>query len=134
MTWVTLILYSKKAWIWCKHHWKILALALWTLVVFVVARRHVGAYKKVLETTIENYNKEVEILEGSHKGELEKRNDAIESNNEALARLEADYSNSTEELNDEKRTRYLDLLQMFGDDPENVNKILEEEFGFKHEE
>ena len=29
MTWLTLVLYSKKIWVWCKHHWKILALALW---------------------------------------------------------------------------------------------------------
>ena len=70
MTWLTFVLYSKKIWVWCKHHWKILALALWTLIVFLVARKNVRAYKKVLDATIENYKKEVEVLELLAQGGL----------------------------------------------------------------
>lgn len=134
MTWLTFILHSKKIWLWCKHHWKILAIALWTLVVFVVARKNVRAYKKVLDTTLENYKKEVEILENSHKEELEKRDQAIKRHNEDIKKLEDKYAGDKEELDVEKRSRYLELLKMYNSDPENVDKILQEEFGFKYEE
>jgi hypothetical protein len=116
MTWLTFVLHSKKVWVWCKHHWKILALALWTLIVFAIARKNVKAYKKVLDTTIENYKKEVEVLEDTHKEEIRKRDEAIKKHSV------------------EKRSRYLELVKMYDSDPENINKILEEEFGFKYEQ
>ena len=134
MTWLTIILYSKKVWTWCKHHWKILAIALWTLVVFIVARGNVKAYKKVLDSTIENYKKEVEVLENSHKEEVEKRDQAIKKHNEDIKRLEDNYSGKRESLSVQKRSRYLELLKMYETDPENISRIIEEEFGFKYEE
>ena len=134
MSWLTLVLYSKKIWVWCKHHWKILALALWTLVVFLIARKNVRAYKKVLDTTIENYKKEVEVLENSHKEEIRKRDEAIKRHNDDIKKLEQKYAGDKEELDVEKRSRYLELVKMYKSDPESINKILEEEFGFKYEE
>ena len=134
MSWLTLVLYSKKIWVWCKHHWKILALALWTLVVFLIARKNVRAYKKVLDTTIENYKKEVEVLENSHKEEIRKRDEAIKKHNDDIKKLEEKYAGDKEELDVKKRSRYLELVKMYKSDPESINRILEEEFGFKYEE
>ena len=134
MSWLTLVLYSKKIWVWCKHHWKILALALWTLVVFLIARKNVRAYKKVLDTTIKNYKKEVEVLENSHKEEIRKRDEAIKRHNDDIKKLEEKYAGDKEELDVKKRSRYLELVKMYDTDPESINKILEEEFGFKYEE
>lgn len=134
MTWLTFILHSKKIWLWCKHHWKILAIALWTLVVFVVARKNVRAYKKVLDTTLENYKKEVEVLENSHKEEIRKRDEAIQKHNDNIRKLEEKYAGNKQELDLQKRSRYLELVKMYKSDPESINKILEEEFGFKYEE
>ncbi len=134
MTWLTIVLYSKKIWVWCKHHWKILALALWTLVVFLIARKNVKAYKKVLDTTIENYKKEVEVLENSHKEEIRKRDEAIKKHNDDIKKLEERYAGDKQELDVKKRSRYLELVKMYDTDPENINKILQEEFGFRYEE
>jgi len=134
MTWLTFVLHSKKIWLWCKHHWKILAIALWTLVVFVVARKNVRAYKKVLDTTLENYKKEVEVLENSHKEEIRKRDKAIQKHNDNIRKLEEKYAGDKQELSVEKRSRYLELVKLYDSDPESVNKILEKEFGFKYEE
>tara|TARA_S200002703_G_scaffold133490_1_gene121671 strand:+ start:209 stop:613 length:405 start_codon:yes stop_codon:yes gene_type:complete len=133
MTWLTFVLHSKKVWVWCKHHWKILALALWTLIVFAIARKNVKAYKKVLDTTLENYKKEVEVLENTHKEEIRKRDEAIKKHNDDIKRLEDEYVGDKEELSVEKRSRYLELVKMYDSDPDSINKILEEEFGFKYE-
>ena len=134
MTWLTFVLYSKKVWVWCKHHWKILAIALWTLIVFLIARKNVRAYKKVLDTTIQNYKKEVDVLENSHRQEIEKRNEAIKKHNEDIKKLEEKYAGDKHQLDVQKRSRYLELVKMYDADPENINKILQEEFGFKYEE
>jgi len=132
MTWLTLVLYSKKAWVWCRHHWKILAIALWTLVVWFVSRGNVKAYKRVLEATIDNYKKEIEVLENSHADEIGKRNEAIQVHNESIAKLEREYKGSKNDLTVEKRARYLELLEMLSKDPKSANEAIEKEFGFKH--
>ena len=134
MTWLMFVLYAKKAWIWCRHHWKILAIAAWTLIIWIVARKNVGAYTKVLDTTIENYKKEVEILEDSHNAELQKRNEAIALHNEAISKLEENYEHSLDTLTIEKRARFLELLALQSQDPELINETIEKEFGFKYVE
>jgi hypothetical protein len=134
MTWMMLTLYFQKAFLWCKHHWKIVAIGLWTLIVFFVSRRNTEAYKKVLDSTIENYKKEVEILENSHKAEVQKRNDAVVAHNQKIAELEKNYANSKESLSVEKRARYLELAQLYETDPENVSQLIKDEFGFEYVE
>ena len=103
-------------------------------MVFIIARKNVGAYKKVLDTTIDSYNKEIEVLQGSHDAELQKRNEVIRKHNKSIDRLEKEYSGSKNELDIEKRSRYLELLGLYNSDPDGINKILEREFGFKHVE
>ena len=132
MTWMTLALHAKKIWVWCKYHWKIIAIAAWTLLIWIVARKNVRAYKKVLNTTIENYKKEIEVIENNHNAEVEKRNEAIHAHREALAKLEESYAGSLNDLTIEKRARYLELLELYNQDPENINKALEAEFGFRY--
>ena len=105
MTWLTILLHYRKALVWCKHHWKILS-----------------------------YNKEVEVLQNSHDAELQKRNEVIRKHSESIDRLEKEYSGSKDELDIEKRSRYLELLGLYNSDPDGINKILEREFGFKHVE
>ena len=134
MTWLTIKLYMKKGWLWCKHHWKIAAVAAWTLVIWVVARKNVGAYTKVLDTTIESYKKEVEVLESTHNAEIEKRNEAIRKHNEAISKLEDHYERSLDYLSIAKRARYIELVTLFEQDPEFANKAITEEFGFKYVE
>ena len=93
-----------------------------------------GAYTKVLDTTIENYKKEVEILENSHNAELQKRNEAIALHNEAISKLEENYEHSLDNLTVEKRARFLELLALHSQDPELINDTIEKEFGFKYVE
>tara|TARA_Y100000296_G_C5176910_1_gene260626 strand:- start:242 stop:646 length:405 start_codon:yes stop_codon:yes gene_type:complete len=134
MSWLTAKFAAKKAWLWCKHHWKIIAVAVWTLVVWFISRKNASALQGVLAATVDSYKKEVEILENSHNSELEKRNETIVAHNKALDQLEEKYAGSSNDLTTKKRSRYLELLALYDEDPENINKILEEEFGFNYVE
>jgi len=134
MTWLAMKLYMKKGWLWCKHHWKIAVVAAWTLVIWIVARKNVSAYAKVLDTTIESYKEEVKVLENTHNAEIEKRNETIRAHREVLAKLEENYEHSLDNLTIEKRARFLELLALHSQDPELINDTIEKEFGFKYVE
>jgi DNA anti-recombination protein RmuC len=91
-------------------------------------------YKKILENTIDNYKKEIEVLETSRNKEQEDKQEAIRLRDESLERLEREFENREESLSYEKKARYLELLESLSESPESVNKAIEEEFGFKYEE
>ena len=88
----------------------------------------------MLDTTIESYKKEVEVLDNIHNAEIEKRNEAIRKRNEALTKLEQHYERSLDDLTVEKRARYFELITIFEQDPEFANKAITEEFGFRYVE
>ena len=129
-----MILALTKAWVWTKHHWKIIAISVWTLFVWLMSRKNADMYKKILKNTIDNYKKEIEVLQNSNEKEQEEKQEAIRLRNESLARLEKEYEGREDKLSFEKRARYLELLETLSQEPEMVNKAIEEEFGFKYEE
>ena len=129
-----MILALTKAWIWTKHHWKIVAISAWTLFVWLMSRKNVEMYKKILENTIDNYKKEMEVLKTSRDKEQEGKEEALHLRDESLQRLEREFEGREETLSLEKRARYLELLENLSNNPEDANRAIEEEFGFTYEE
>lgn len=129
-----MILALTKAWVWTKHHWKIIAISVWTLFVWLMSRKNADMYKKILKNTIDNYKKEIEVLQNSNEKEQEEKQEAIRLRDESLARLEREYEGKEDILSFEKRARYLELLESLSTEPEMTNRAIEEEFGFKYEE
>jgi uncharacterized membrane protein YgaE (UPF0421/DUF939 family) len=129
-----MILALTKAWVWTKHHWKMIAISVWTLFVWLMSRKNVAMYKEILKNTIDNYKKEIEVLQNSNEKEQEEKQEAARLRSESLARLEKEYEGREDKLSFEKRARYLELLETLSQEPEMVNKAIEEEFGFTYEE
>ena len=129
-----MILALTKAWVWTKHHWKMIAISVWTLFVWLMSRKNADMYKKILKNTIDNYKKEIEVLQNSNEKEQEEKQEAIRLRDESLARLEREYEGKEDILSFEKRARYLELLESLSTEPEMTNRAIEEEFGFKYEE
>jgi len=129
-----MILALTKAWVWTKHHWKIVAISVWTIFVWLMSRKNVDMYKNILENTIDNYKKEMEVLNASRDKEREEKQEALRLRDESLQRLEREFESREEALSFEKRARYLELLENLSNNPEDVNRTIEEEFGFKYEE
>ena len=129
-----MILALTKAWVWTKHHWKIVAISAWTLFVWLMSRKNVAMYKKILENTIDNYKKEMEVLQNSNEKEKEQTQEALKLRDESLARLEKEFENREEALSLDRRARYLELLETLSENPEEANRAIEEEFGFTYEE
>jgi|TARA_R100001163_G_C5007986_1_gene154849 peptidoglycan hydrolase CwlO-like protein len=122
----------KKAWVWCKHHWKILLLAAWTIAIWIISRRGLNSHKKVLDAAIKNYESEIEVIQSAHEKEIDKRNKAIETYQAVLSEAEKNYKDSQQELGIMKKERLKDLVNQYADDPESLNSAIEAEFGFRY--
>lgn len=134
LTWPAIKLFLKKAWIWCKHHWKIIALIVWTIVIWVVARGNTRAMMKVLDAARKSYKDEVDILNKTHEDEKERQAQATEEYIALIGSIESKYEDQKDSLTFEKRARIKELVDSHRGDREALNSALKEEFGFEHVE
>ena len=132
LTWLAAKKVCKKSWIWLKHHWKIVALVVLSFVVFCITRKNNNAILKVLESTVDSYKKQVGVLEKTHAEEVEKRNQEVETYHRVVAEIEEQYSKEGQKLDEAKKKRIKDLTKKHRTDPEEITRILTEEYGFTH--
>jgi|10_taG_2_1085330.scaffolds.fasta_scaffold03921_9 hypothetical protein len=131
LTWASVKLFFKKVLVWCKHNWKILAISLWTLFIWIVARKNVESYKKVLDTSIQSYKDELAAVEKTHKDEIEKRDLAVKKYADVIKSIEDSYIQDRESLSDEKRKKIKEMVDDYYNDQESLNQELEK-LGFKN--
>jgi uncharacterized membrane protein len=134
LTWEAIKLFTKKAWIWSKHHWKIVALVVWTIVIWFVSRKNARSMLKVLETTRQSYEDEISALNETHEKEIEKIELSIKDYQRVISDLDKNYKEQTGKLTFEKRERVQQLMDMHYHDKEAFSEAIEEEFGFKYVE
>ena len=134
LTWEAVKLFAKKAWVWCKHHWKIIALVVWAIVVWVISRRHSKTMMKVLDTTRRSYEAEIDALNKTHAEEQAKKAEAVDEYHKVIDSIEEQYEEQKDELTFEKRARIKELVDSHAGDKESLNQALQEEFGFQHVE
>ena len=134
LTWEAVKLFAKKAWIWSKHHWKIVALVVLTIVIWFVSRKNARAMLKVLETTRQSYEDEISALNETHEKEIEKIELSVKDYQRVISNLDKNYKEQTGKLTFEKRERVQQLMDMHYHDKEAFSDAIEEEFGFKYVE
>ncbi len=110
MTWLAVKIVFDKALLWCKKYWQILLGISIPIIVMLITAGRRGDLKKALENTKEAHRKDVEALEKSHQAQLEAKQQEIQAKEEAairyandLARVEAEYNVSRNELSRRKK-------------------------------
>ena len=134
LTWSASKLFLQKAWVWSRHHWKIIALVVWTIVIWFVSRKNARAMLKVLETSRKSYEDEIGVLNKTHEKEQKRKAEAMEKYHHILGSIEENYKEQSDKLTFEKRTRIKQLVDSYGDDQDLLNEVLKDEFGFEYVE
>jgi len=134
LTWDAIKLFVKKAWVWSKHHWKIIALVIWTIAVWTISRKRSKTMMKVLDTARKSYEAEIDALSKTHAEEQAKKAEAIDEYHKVVDSIEERYREKRDELTFEKRARIKELVDSHAGDQESLDRALQEEFGFEHVE
>ncbi len=133
MTWVAAKLFFKKAWIWIKTYWYIPAVLIYTIVLWVLFRRNGAAALEVLKTSKESYEAQIKAMEEAHAREIEARDKALAQYETIIAAIEEEYAANREILGREKRKKIKEYIDKYGEDPEELARIIEEKFGIEFE-
>ena len=113
-------------------HWKEVALILILFVVTFFWCYDNYTLMKAYDSTVENYEKQIQILQESYTREAERKERALREYEEKLKILETEYEDYKEELEATKTERVGELVILRHEDPESLIREIEETFGFEH--
>jgi hypothetical protein len=131
MSWFAITGFCSKSWAWLQENWKVPLVAVYTIVVWVLARGNIDAVKNVLAARKKAHIDEVNSLKGQHKEELELRDQSIKEYQEAVRRVEEEFRKRGEILEEVHREKIKEIVSA---DPSLTRKKIEEEFGFTYVE
>ncbi len=120
-----------KSWLWLKEHWKIVAVSVWSVLIWVVSRNNSRATLKVLEARKESYNKQMAILKKNHKKELSEKDKLILEYHDTIEKLEKRFQREHRTITEEHKKEVKKIVELSKGNPEEVRIRIEEEFGFK---
>lgn len=130
-TFLSVRTFCKKAWLWLKHNWKVPAIILYTMVLWLFFRRKDAAYQ-ILEERNKSYRQQVEAINRLHKEEIKKRDDILEKYSDILSELEKKYSEGSREIDEQKKKEIKNLVEKYNEQPDELAKLLADKFGLEY--
>jgi len=134
MWWLAAIKYLKIAGIWCRQHWRWLVIGGFALVMYCLGRKSVANQMLQAKLALKSYEQEKKAIERAHEKEVEDIKKAQETYKKAMAQLSQEFSSKTDSLNLKKEKKIRDLIKKAKKDPDEIDRILEEEMGIKKHE
>jgi len=116
---------------WCRQYWRWLIFVVAVLVSYFLGKKDKGKLEEQARLAKEMYVKEKEAIERAHKLELQKKEEAHKRYSEAVVEIEKKYEEDQWNLTHAKKEAVKQMVKKAKNDPEEVDRILEEELGIK---
>ena len=120
----------KRAFLWAKHHWVIIALIAYTAVMWLVFRRNVDAAMDVLTAKQKSYNDQIAALKDRHHEEILKKDKLFETYKSTIGQIEEKFAKQQKELKVEEKQRVKERVASSKGEPDVIKAEIEEMFGF----
>ena len=92
MSWLAIKYGIQKAWVWCRNNWKIVMLAVYTILLYLLFSKNARNAKKVLETQRLAHKTEIAALNKSFDEERKKKDENLKKYQEILRQIEQEYA------------------------------------------
>ena len=130
MSWLTFKLFVKKSWLWLKTYWYFPVVLLYTFVCWFFFRKNAAAAIGVLEIRSDSYEKQIEVINETHKAETKKKEELNKVFNETIEKVEIELEKKSEALDRNKKKRVKEIVEKHSDDPQALAKLVKGAFGF----
>ena len=133
LTWLAFKKILKKVWTWIKHYWYAPAVVIYTLVLWLVFRKRDSA-AQVLDVRSKSYKDQIDVINESHKDEIEKRDEIIKKYIDVMGKLEEEHKIKKEELDNKKKKEVKKIVEEYHNKPDELARMLAEKYGLTYEE
>jgi len=130
-SWLVLKHTIQKAWLWCKHNWKIVALFGYTVILYLLFSKNAQNALDALVAAREAHKSEVDILNSTHSEEIRKRDENLKKYQETIKLIEEKYKEESKKLTFAKKKKVKEIVEKHGEDPEKLAELIKESFGFE---
>ena len=130
MFWVKL----KLAAAWCRQYWRWLIFVIAVLVSYALGKRNKEKFKEQARLAKDMYIKEKEIIQRAHELELQKKEEAQKRYSAAVDKIEEKYEKDQWNITHAKKEAVKRMVKKAKHDPDEIDRILEEELGIKKRE
>jgi archaellum component FlaD/FlaE len=101
------------------------------LVSYLAGKRDKDKLKEQARLAKEMYIKEKEVIERAHKLELQKKEEAQERYSSAVDKIEEKFEKDKINITHAKKEAVKKMVRKAKEDPDEVDRILEEQLGIK---
>ena len=115
-----MILKIKIFWAWIKKNWKLTVLAIWSVLVWFISRRSSQSAIDAMNANKVSYEAQIKSLKEQHGIEVKKREELHLKYQETLAKIEEKY----------KKKKVKEIVKEAKDNPDEINRKIENLFGF----
>ena len=134
MWWLAAKKYLKIAAIWCRQHWRWLVVGTAAIVLYYLGRKSAQAQVLSAKLALETYKADKAAIERAHQKEVEDIKKAQKTYNKALAHIDQQFASKTDSLSLRKEQEVRKMIKKAKKDPNEIDRILEEEMGIKRHE
>ena len=129
MSWLVLKHGLQKAWLWCMHNWKVVALLVYTILLYLLFSKNARNAKTILGESRKAHKAEVDALKKTHATEIKKRDANLKKYQEVMKQIELEYAERREALSSGKKKRIKEIVDNYGDDPQKLAELVRDTFG-----
>ena len=115
--------------LWCFHNWRFLVIGGAIVLAYVLGGKKVKALQVQLQMSRELYKKEVDAIEGASQRKTEMQTEANIKYKRALEIANKTAMESNDHIELVKAERVRRLVEANKDNPEEIDRILSNEFG-----
>ena len=115
-----MILKIRIFWAWIKKNWKLTVLTIWSVLVWFISRRSSQGAIDAMNANKVSYEAQIKSLKEQHNIEVKKREELHLKYQETLVKIEEKY----------KKKKVKEIVEEAKNDPNEINKRIEDLFGF----
>ncbi len=132
------MLLIKKWWdiasVWCRQHWRWLVMIAALIIVYLLGKRQNRAELIQAKLTLKHYKQEKDAIVKAYETEKKLREEAKRKYDNAMQIVREKYKNDFNSINMQKEAEVRKKIKQAKNDPDEINRILEEELGIKSNE
>jgi len=121
----------EKAFLWCKHHWKAVLLVVAFGVVYFIGRNKSSNLLDRAKDELKLYKEKAAKIEESHQQHVEDVKNAKVKYEESVKKADKQFEKFKTVQSEKKKKEIKKLLKKAKNNPDELDKILEREFGIK---
>ena len=131
MTWLAILKYLKIAAVFCRQHWRWLALLTIFIVAYLLGRRTAGNIRLQANLAKDQYKREKEAIERAYELEIKKRKEADKRYSDAVKKIEKKFEEDKWNITNSKKEAVKKMVKKAQHSPEEIDRILEQEMGIQ---